>query len=209
MSTDAGALLAAAQELAGGGRRVLLGIAGPPGAGKSTLAAWLVEALAAEAALFPMDGFHLANVELERLGRADRKGAPDTFDVDGLVAALERVRAGGRDVYIPEFRRGYVNEPIAGALRIPAEARLVVVEGNYLLLEEGGWAAVGALLDECWYVDADAGVRLPRLVERQLGKGRSHEEAHAWATGSDERNARLVATTRGRATRVIPGTLRL
>lgn len=188
---------------------MLLGVAGPPGAGKSTLATWLVDRLAPAAALFPMDGFHLAGSELERLGRSARKGAPDTFDLDGLVAALERVRAGGRDVYIPEFRRGPINEPIAGAMRIPAEAGLVVVEGNYLLLEEGGWAAIAGLLDACWFVDASSDVRWPRLVDRQLDKGRTAEEAHAWATGPDERNARLVATTRRRATRVIPGTLRL
>ena len=202
---DAGALLAEARALAAGGR-ALLGITGPPGAGKSTLAAWLAAQVEA-AALLPMDGFHLANVELERLGRADRKGAPDTFDADGFVNALERCRRGGVDVYVPEFRRGLVNEPIAGALRVPVAARLVVVEGNYLLLDEEPWRAVAALLDACWYVDAPEPVRVDRLVTRQLEKGRTPAQARAWATGSDARNAVTVARTRERATRVVSGRL--
>lgn len=204
---DTEALADAAAKLAVRGR-ALLGITGPPGAGKSTFAAWLAARVPA-AALLPMDGFHLANSELERLGIADRKGAPDTFDAYGFLAAVERARRGGEDVYVPEFRRGLVNEPIAGALRIPAVARLVVVEGNYLLLDQEPWARLCGHLDEVWYVEADEDVRLPRLVERQLAKGRSPEQARHWATGSDARNAELIMRTRDRATRVIPGTLAL
>ena len=190
------------------GARALLGITGPPGAGKSTLAAWLV-ARVEGAALLPMDGFHLANSELERLGRSDRKGAPDTFDAPGFVATLERVRTSRELVYLPEFRRGRVNEAIAGALRIEPAASLVVVEGNYLLLDSGPWARVAGLLDACWYVEASLDLRVPRLVERQLGKGRTRAEAEAWATGSDQRHAELIAPTRKRATRIVSGDLSL
>lgn len=206
--TDPNLLVDAANRL-GGGTRHLLGIVGPPGAGKSTLAAWLVAQLAPAAALFPMDGFHLANSELERLGRVQQKGAPNTFDIDGFVAALKRVRRAGSEVYLPEYRRGRINEPIAGALRIPADTRLIVVEGNYLLHEEGRWAAVAELIDECWYVDTAPRVREERLVKRQLSKGRTVEAAVAWATGSDARNAELVTRSRRRASKVVSGTLGL
>jgi len=193
----------------GRGARALLGMTGPPGAGKSTLAAWLIARLAPHAALFPMDGFHLANSELTRLGRTGQKGAPRTFDVNGFVAALERVRRGDSDVYLPEYRRGDLNEPIAGAILIPVTARIVVVEGNYLLHDSGRWTAVANMLDECWYIDAASRVREERLIERQLSKGRTIEAAKAWATGSDARNARLVARSRHRASKLVPGTLEL
>ncbi|KGM12706.1 nucleoside/nucleotide kinase family protein [Cellulomonas bogoriensis] len=183
--------------------RVVLGLAGPPGAGKSTLAARLVEAAAGRAVLVPMDGFHLAQVELERLGRTHRKGAPDTFDAAGYVALLRRLRAPGPDVvYAPEFDRA-LEEPVAGAIPVGPDVPLVVTEGNYLLLDDGPWAQVRPLLDECWYVDLDDVVRLDRLTARHVAFGKSPQAARRWATGPDEANARLVADTRARADVVV------
>lgn len=189
--------------LAAGGRR-LLGLVGAPGAGKSTLAQALLDALGDVAQVVPMDGFHLANVELARLGRAGRKGAPDTFDAAGYVALLRRLREprAGEIVYAPAFRRE-IEEPIAGAIAVLPQTRLVITEGNYLLLDEGPWAEVAGLLDECWYVDVDDGLRRQRLVERHMRFGRSAQAAAAWVEQTDEPNARRIAATRVRAAAVL------
>ena len=127
-----------ARELIERSGRALLGLVGPPGSGKSTLAAALQAEFASVAQVVPMDGFHLANVELERLGRRARKGAPDTFDSGGYVALLKRLLAQQDDeiVYAPEFRRE-IEEPIANAIPVFSRTQLVITEGNYLLLEEG------------------------------------------------------------------------
>ncbi|HEY8454353.1 MAG TPA: nucleoside/nucleotide kinase family protein [Actinopolymorphaceae bacterium] len=201
-----------AQALADRHERALLGIAGPPGAGKSTLATALVTALTARqgektACYVPMDGFHLANCELERLGRRDRKGALDTFDAAGYVALLGRLRNQTDDVvYAPQFRRE-IEEPIAGALAIPRDVRLIVTEGNYLLVDTGPWRAVRTLLDETWYLDPPTKVRHARLIARHQEYGKTAEQARAWALGSDERNAGVVAATRHRADLLIPGSV--
>lgn len=180
----------------------MLGVVGAPGAGKSTIARRVVDALGEAAVYVPMDGFHLAQTELVRLGRAERKGSPDTFDAAGYVALLRRLREGGETVYAPKFRRD-LEEPIAGAIAVPPETPLVVTEGNYLLLDEGPFARVAPLLDESWYVDVEDGLRLERLVERHRVFGKSPEAAHEWAHGSDQRNAELVAASRERADVVV------
>lgn len=182
-----------------GGRR-LLGVAGLPGAGKSTLVAALLAELGDLAVGVPMDGFHLANAELRRLGRADRKGAPDTFDAAGYVALLRRLRSpvAGETVYAPAFHRE-IEEPIAGEIPIPAEARLVVTEGNYLLMEDGAWAGVRALLDETWFVDVDDEQRRSQLLERHMRYGRDRQAALDWIEHTDEPNARRIAATAHRA----------
>ena len=180
--------------------RVLLGLVGPPGAGKSTLAAALQAGFPSVAQVVPMDGFHLADVELERLGRRDRKGAPDTFDAAGYVALLRRLLAQSDDevVYAPAFRRE-IEEPIANAIPVFARTQLVITEGNYLLLDEGPWADVKGRLDEVWYVDVDDALRVERLTQRHERFGRSAEEAAAWVEKTDEPNARLIVASRRRA----------
>lgn len=191
---------------------MLLGLIGSPGAGKSTFAAALLAAWEARhpgtAQVVPMDGYHLANVELARLGRAARKGAPDTFDSAGFVSLLRRLRDQPADetVLAPEFRRE-IEEPVAGAIPVFPATRLVIVEGNYLLLDDprlGAWGQVRALLDEAWYVDVDPALRLARLIARHVQFGRTPEAARAWVESTDEPNARLIEATRARADRIIP-----
>jgi len=196
-----------ARRLAGRGHRTILGITGPPGGGKSTLARAIAEELGDRARLVGMDGFHLAQAELVRLGRADRKGALDTFDGAGYVALLRRLRAADEDVvYAPEFRRE-IEEPVNAAVAVPREVPLVVTEGNYLLVDEGPWAAVRGLLDEAWYVVQDEATRVRLLIARHVAFGKAPDVAREWVLRSDERNAELVATTRPRADALvrIPG----
>lgn len=182
------------------GSRIILGLVGPPGAGKSTVGLALRDAFRDISQIVPMDGFHLANVELSRLGRAGRKGAPDTFDSAGYVDLLKRLRAQSPDeiIYAPEFRRE-IEEPIAGAIPIFPETQLLITEGNYLLLEDGHWKKVPAFLDEVWYVDVDDALRIERLAARHQQFGRSRNEAIAWVNNTDEPNARLIATGKQRA----------
>ncbi|MEU0440455.1 nucleoside/nucleotide kinase family protein [Streptomyces sp. NPDC006186] len=202
-------LLDRARALADGRPRAVLGIAGSPGAGKSTLAEQLVRALNGDGpewvAYVPMDGFHLADAELERLGRRERKGAPDTFDAAGYAALLRRLREeeGLREVvYAPGFER-VLEQPLAGAVPVPPTARLVVTEGNYLLLDSGAWARVRPWLDEVWFCELDEEERLRRLTARHERFGKTRREAEAWARGTDQRNADLVAATRDRADLVV------
>ena len=188
------------RELIGKGERVMIGLVGAPGAGKSTVAEALQASFAETSQVVPMDGFHLANVELKRLGRAHRKGAPDTFDSAGYVDLLKRLHTQREDeiVYAPEFRRE-IEEPIAGAIPVFPQTGLIITEGNYLLLDEGHWARVPALLDEIWYVDVDDALRIKRLTSRHEKFGRSKEEALAWVMNTDEPNARVISANKANA----------
>jgi pantothenate kinase len=195
--------LARARRLAAGGARAVLGIAGPPGAGKSTLAEYVAADLGARARIVGMDGFHLAQRELVRLGREDRKGAIDTFDVAGYVALLRRMRDPSEEVvYAPAFRRD-LEEPIGSAVPVGSDVPLVITEGNYLLVPDGPWGAVRGLLDEAWYVTTPPETRRRRLIERHVAFGRAPEAARAWALGPDERNAQLIERTSDRADHLV------
>jgi pantothenate kinase len=187
------------------GQRRLLGIAGPPGAGKSTLAEAVVRALGpATAALLPMDGFHLSNERLVELGLRDRKGAPETFDAAGYVAMLRVVRASfRRPVLVPSFDR-LAEGVVPDGIEIPAGVPLIVAEGNYLLLDEAPWREIRALLDEAWYLRADAG-RVPRLIARHIEFGKPPDAAREWVLRSDEANAARIAPSESRADLVVDG----
>lgn len=192
-------LLALCEEFARTGSRHVIGITGPPGSGKSSLAGALVRRLSARAVLLPMDGFHLANDVLTALGRRGRKGAPDTFDVAGYVSLLERVRAASDAIaYAPRFDRSE-EIAIAAALAIPATVPLVITEGNYLLHRGDGWERVRPLLDSAWYLDVTEAELRSRLIARRLAHGDSAEAATAWVDDVDLPNARTVAATQARA----------
>lgn len=199
--------------------RALLGLTGAPGAGKTSLALALVDRLCRLAGTsraaqhVPMDGFHLADVELDRLGRRDRKGAADTFDAVGYAALLRRLRAQPDDrpesvVYAPAFDRE-IEQPVAGSLPVFAETGLIVTEGNYLLLDEGPWSVVRGLLDEIWWVEAEPGARNSRLLERHQQYGKPHQMARDWIATVDDPNAAVIDATRGRADLVVSGMLDL
>jgi pantothenate kinase len=202
---DLGALLEAADCAV---ERFFLGVTGPPGAGKSTVAA-STAAAANEARgpgfaiVAPMDGFHLSNEQLDGLGLLAVKGAPETFDVDGFVRLLEQAR---RDrsftVLWPGFDRS-IEQTVPGAIRIVPATGLVIVEGNYLLLDRPRWRDVRALLDEVWYVNAPRSVLRQRLLERALEGGRTEAEALHHVESSDLPNADLVAASKAAADRVI------
>lgn len=197
--------------------RVLIGIAGAPGSGKSTLADSLVNRLAGArpdglapgvpswvdsvVAHVPMDGFHLADVELARLGLSDRKGAPETFDPVGYVYLLRRIVA-GEQVWAPGFER-VLEQPIAQSLPVTARTNVVISEGNYLLLPGPAWEPLRELFTEVWFCKVDEEVRRERLITRHVRFGRSSAAAREWVQRSDQRNAAMVAATEANADLVI------
>jgi pantothenate kinase len=209
------------------GGRVIVGIVGLPGAGKSTLAEALVSELmtwraewtdrlpdasdpdrpwiGSHVAHVPMDGYHLADVELSRLGSADRKGAPDTFDAAGYAALLQRLREADDDVWAPAFDRT-IEQPIAGSIPVLHCARVVITEGNYLLLDGASWERARSFLDTVWFYDLDDDVRRQRLVNRHIRFGKSPDDAVTWVNDVDQRNADLIAPTRSKADLVITDT---
>jgi pantothenate kinase len=187
-------LLARARQLISENGPGMLGITGPPGAGKSRLAARLVAELGPAAGLVGLDGFHLADAELRRLGLRDRKGAPETFDRAGFAVLLGRFGNEAGTIYLPVFDRA-LEDSIAAAAGIPPSVELVIIEGNYLLY----WPEIRPLLDEVWYVDPDPDRRRAALIARHVGFGKPADEARNWVADSDERNAGLIAAGRDRA----------
>jgi pantothenate kinase len=192
-----------ARELAGRPGRALLGSAGAPGAGKSTLA----ESVAADvpgSVVVPMDGFHLTTAVLAARGLVAERGTPRTFDAAGYVALLRRLRSGDA-IRAPGFDRGR-EEPVPAAIEVPASCPLVITEGNYLLLDADPWAQVQPLLDEAWFVEVPEPTRVARLVARFVEFGLAENVARERVLhGSDAANARLVASTRSRADLVVDG----
>lgn len=186
------------------GDRVILGICGAPGAGKSVLAEALAAHLGPETAVVvPFDGFHLASAVLEGTPLAARRGALETFDLGAYRSLVRRLR--DRDdaiVYAPTFVRG-LEEPIASAIPVPRETPVVITEGNYLLSPDPTLRAVRELLDAVWYLDTPPEIRLPQLVARHMRFGKPAVDAEAWATGSDQRNADEIEATRASADRII------
>jgi pantothenate kinase len=185
------------------GVRTIVGLCGTPGGGKSTLSEQLAnEARDHEiaAVVVPMDGFHLANAELRRLGRADRKGAPDTFDVEGFVNLLQRIRSETTStVWAPVFHRE-IEESYAGELAVTPEHRLIIVEGIHLLQTGHGWHRVLPLLDLAWYLECvDVAEQSARLVQRNIDNGRTPEQARAWVETVDLPNMKQIEATKHRA----------
>ena len=185
------------------GERKIVGLIGKPGAGKSTLSAQLIQQLGDQAAILNMDGYHLSNLALHELGRAYRKGAPDTFDALGFTEILKRVKHEvDKNIYFPVFDRA-IEESIAAQGVIVPSVKLVITEGNYLLHNGDNWSGVKNLLDESWFIEVDDSLRIERLVNRHHKFGKSKVDALSWATGSDENNAKIVAQTRESADLII------
>jgi pantothenate kinase len=184
--------------------RFILGIVGKPGVGKSTFTDFLREHLSQDLlAILPMDGFHMSNEELIELGRRDRKGAPDTFDVTSFTQTLAAIKvSNGADIKFPIFKRE-IEASIPDAGVIPAQAKLVIVEGNYLLHDQSGWEQVGSFLDEAWYLQVDDELRMQRLIARHIAFGKSPEDAKDWSEGTDEANARVIDKSESKADFVV------
>lgn len=192
LSPDGRELSSLVDSLASDAGRFVLGIAGEPGAGKSTLAAAVVRALGSRGVVVPLDGFHLADVQLAQQDLLHRKGAPETFDAWGYAALLTRLREPtDHVVYAPAFERD-LEQPLAGAIAVPPGAEVVVTEGNYLLLDTAPWRAARATMDAVWFVRTDPGVRTSRLCARHVEFGKTPDEAARWVATVDEPNAALV-----------------
>lgn len=182
-------------EWTGASTRKIIGIVGKPGGGKSTLSKFLLKGMDPTlVSVVPMDGFHLSNKVLKELGRSDRKGAHDTFDVKGFTALVARVKQDSSDlIYYPIFDRS-IEESIAAQGVVYPSTRVVIVEGNYLMHDKDGWQEISPLLDQSWYAYLDEDLRISRLISRHIAFGKDPESAKAWAKGSDQVNAELIET---------------
>ncbi|WP_062204562.1 hypothetical protein [Demequina salsinemoris] len=190
----------------------LIGVAGGPGSGKSTLAAALVAVIRQrradlKPALVPMDGFHLPQAELEARGLAGRKGAPETFDPAALVAVLDALRAPRSEaVPVPDYDRA-LHEPVHGRLSVPADCRIVLVEGNWLTLDSTPWLRVHERLDALWFLDVPWEACRERLIARRVATGREPGPARVWVDTVDAENYWLAHDSSRTADLILtPGT---
>jgi pantothenate kinase len=186
-------------ECAATSTRKIIGIIGKPGGGKSTLSKYLLKGMDPKLISgVPMDGFHLSNKVLKELGRSDRKGAQDTFDVKGFTTLIQRIKSDSADpIYYPVFDRS-IEESIAAQGVVYPSTRVVIVEGNYLMHDKNGWQEISPLLDQSWYAFLDEDIRISRLISRHIAFGKDPESAKAWAKGSDQVNAELIELGVGR-----------
>jgi pantothenate kinase len=186
-------------EYAAASTRTIIGIVGKPGGGKSTLSKFLLKGMDSTlVSVVPMDGFHLSNKVLKELGRSDRKGAQDTFDVNGFKTLIERIKLDNVDpIYYPIFDRS-IEESIAAQGVVYPSTRVVIVEGNYLMHDRDGWQEISPLLDQSWYAFLEEDIRISRLISRHIAFGKDPESAKAWAKGSDQVNAELIEAGVGR-----------
>ena len=190
--------------LQGSKPRTMIGIVGKPGAGKSTVVTEIQKQFSTEeVAIIPMDGYHLSNEELIKLGRRERKGAPDTFDVEGFISLITRVRIEiDKDHTFPIFHRE-IEASKADEGIVLRNTKVIVIEGNYLFSEEYNWNKVFPLLDQSWFIEIDDEIRMQRLITRHIKYGKTPQEAEEWSRGSDELNARFIEKTAARAGKII------
>lgn len=190
--------------LAGQSPRTLIGIVGKPGAGKSTVVEEIQKRFDSNTvSIIPMDGFHLSNEELISLGRRDRKGAPDTFDVKGFTSLIKRVKINHNiDHKFPIFHRE-IEASIADEGAVPKESRVIVIEGNYLFSTDHNWDGLFPMLNHTWFIEIEDEIRIERLIARHIRYGKTPEEAETWSRGSDETNARFIGLTAHRAENLI------
>jgi pantothenate kinase len=183
-------------ERARASERYIVAVAGPPGAGKSTVAEELCRLLPeGEATIVPMDGFHYDNAVLEKLGLRERKGAPETFDFPGFEVLLKRLRAKEPRIAIPLFDRT-VELARAGACIVEQNIRFIIVEGNYLLLDEAPWSRLAALFDLRVFIEVQRRELERRLMRRWLDLGQSEQQARHWIETNDMPNVERVLRRR-------------
>jgi pantothenate kinase len=188
---------------AGKQKRVIVAVAGPPGAGKSTMVEELATLMpGGSAAVVPMDGFHYDDTVLNAKGLKQRKGAPETFDFDGYEALLKRLLAGDRDVAVPIFDRTIEISRAAAAI-VPRETKFVLTEGNYLLLDEEPWTRLVPLFDFTVFLDVPRDELERRLIQRWLDLGRTAEDGRNWVSSNDLPNVDRVLASRRKADMVV------
>lgn len=192
----------------GKSERFILGIVGAPGAGKSTLASKLCHEINSQSAdepaiIVPMDGFHYSNEHLLELGLLPLKGIPATFDAQGFVEILKKVqKTKNESVFCPRFDRS-IEASIPNDIEVKPHHKLVIVEGNYLLLDEKPWGEIAQYLDQSWFINCPIDVILPRLIQRHIDGGKSEADARRKVESTDLPNAKIIDATKSRATRIL------